>query len=104
MAAARAARVRADPLHRDNDRYRDLYSQELPVEPLGKVGWSSWDKSHYAGLRADGHLLLPIQGCAPVDLDPMSGKSVTLPIQANTPGYCASFFGKVEASHSIEHD
>jgi hypothetical protein len=30
----------------------------------------SWDKPHYAALRADGHLL-PIQGRLLVDLDPM---------------------------------
>jgi len=56
----------------------------LPVEPLGNTGWGSWDKPHYAALRADGHLLLPIQGRVLVDLDPVSGKSVALPLQANT--------------------
>jgi YVTN family beta-propeller protein len=56
----------------------------LPVEPLGNRGWGSWDKPHYAALRADGHLLLPIQGRVLVDLDPASGTSVALPLQANT--------------------
>jgi hypothetical protein len=34
----------------------------LLVESLGNIGLGSWDKPHYAALRADGHLLLPIQG------------------------------------------
>ena len=50
-------------------------TRTLPVEPLGNGGWGSWDKPHYAALRADGHLLLPIQGRVLVDLDPVSGKS-----------------------------
>jgi YVTN family beta-propeller protein len=56
----------------------------LPVEPLGNGGWGSWDKPHYAALRADGHLLLPFQGRTLVDLDLASGKAVALPMQANT--------------------
>jgi len=59
-------------------------TRTLPVEPLGNTGWGSWDKPHYAALRADGHLLLPIQGRVLVDLDPISGKSVALPLKANT--------------------
>jgi YVTN family beta-propeller protein len=59
-------------------------ARTLPVEPLGNGGWGSWDKPHYAALRADGHLLLPIQGRVLVDLDPISGKTVALPLQANT--------------------
>jgi YVTN family beta-propeller protein len=59
-------------------------ARTLPVEPLGNSGWGSWDKPHYAALRADGHLLLPIQGRVLVDLDPVSGKSVALPLQAST--------------------
>jgi YVTN family beta-propeller protein len=59
-------------------------ARSLPVEPLGNTGWGSWDKPHYAVLRADGHLLLPIQGRVLVDLDPTSGKSVALPLKANT--------------------
>ena len=59
-------------------------TRTLPVEPLGNGGWGSWDKPHYAALRADGHLLLPIQGRVLVDLDPVSGKTVALPLQANT--------------------
>jgi len=59
-------------------------ARTLPVEPLGNGGWGSWDKPHYAALRDDGHLLLPIQGRVLVDLDPISGKSVALPLNANT--------------------
>jgi YVTN family beta-propeller protein len=59
-------------------------ARTLPVEPLGNSGWGSWDKPHYAALRDDGHLLLPIQGRVLVDLDPASGKSVALPLKANT--------------------
>jgi YVTN family beta-propeller protein len=54
------------------------------VEPFGNGGWASWDKPHYAALRADGHLLLPFQGRTLLDLDPASGKAVALPMQANT--------------------
>jgi YVTN family beta-propeller protein len=59
-------------------------ARALPVEPLGNGGWGSWDKPHYAALRADGHLLLPFQGHILLDLDPASGKAVTLPMRANT--------------------
>jgi YVTN family beta-propeller protein len=59
-------------------------ARTLPVEPLGNGGWGSWDKPHYAALRADGHLLLPVQGRVLVDLDPISGKSQALPLQSNT--------------------
>jgi YVTN family beta-propeller protein len=59
-------------------------ARTLPVEPLGNSGWGSWDKPHYAALRADGHLLLPIQGRVLLDLDPVSGKSVALPLKANS--------------------
>jgi YVTN family beta-propeller protein len=59
-------------------------ARTLHVEPLGNGGWGSWDKPHYAALRADGHLLLPFQGRTLVDLDPASGKAVALPMQANT--------------------
>ncbi|HEU5098309.1 MAG TPA: hypothetical protein VFU22_04790 [Roseiflexaceae bacterium] len=61
-----------------------LTPRTLPVEPLGNTGWGSWDKPHYAVLRADGHLLLPIQGRVLVDLDPESGQSLALPLQAGT--------------------
>jgi YVTN family beta-propeller protein len=61
-----------------------LTPRSLAVEPLGNTGWGSWDKPHYAVLRADGHLLLPIQGRVLVDLDPESGESVALPLQAST--------------------
>jgi YVTN family beta-propeller protein len=59
-------------------------TRTLPVEPLGNGGWGSWDKPHYAALRADGHLLLPFQGRTLIDLDPASGKAAALPMQANT--------------------
>jgi YVTN family beta-propeller protein len=59
-------------------------ARTLPVEPLGNSGWGSWDKPHYAALRADGHLLLPFQGRTLVDLDPASGNVVAGPMQANT--------------------
>jgi YVTN family beta-propeller protein len=59
-------------------------ARTLPVESLGNGGWGSWDKPHYAALRADGHLLLPFQGRTLLDLDPASGKAVALPMQANT--------------------
>ncbi|MDQ2998429.1 MAG: hypothetical protein M3R61_15450, partial [Chloroflexota bacterium] len=59
-------------------------ARTLPVEPLGNSGWGSWDKPHYAALRTGGHLLLPIQGRVLVDLDPVSGKSVALPLHAST--------------------
>jgi YVTN family beta-propeller protein len=61
-----------------------LAPRTLAVEPLGNTGWGSWDKPHYAALRADGHLLLPIQGRVLVDLDPETGKSLALPLRSST--------------------
>jgi hypothetical protein len=59
-------------------------ARTLPAEPLRNGGWGSWDKPHYAVLRADGHLLLPFQGRTLLDLDPANGKTVALPMGANT--------------------
>ncbi len=59
-------------------------ARTLPVEPLGNGGWGSWDKPHYAALRADGRLLLPVQGETLVALDPASGASQALPMRART--------------------
>ena len=63
---------------------RTYVARTLPAEPLGNGGWGSWDKPHYAALRADGHLLLPFQGRTLLDLDPANGKTVALPLSANT--------------------
>jgi len=63
---------------------RTYAARALPVEPLGNGGWGSWDKPHYAVLRADGHLLLPVQGEILVNLDPVTGESRALPMQART--------------------
>jgi YVTN family beta-propeller protein len=61
-----------------------LAARSLPVQPLGNRGWSSWDKPHYAVLRADGHLLLPFQGTTLIDLDPASGEIRAQSMHANT--------------------
>ena len=63
---------------------RTYTARTLPVQPLGNGGWGSWDKPHYAVLRADGHLLLPVQGETLVDLDPATGAARTLPMQGRT--------------------
>jgi YVTN family beta-propeller protein len=44
----------------------------------------SFDKPHYAAIRADGKLLLPIQGNRLVILDPASGQFTTSALSANT--------------------
>jgi DNA-binding beta-propeller fold protein YncE len=56
-------------------------ARTLAVEPLGR---GAFDKPHYAALRADGHLLLPIQGRALADLDPATGTLVSLPMTSDT--------------------
>ena len=63
---------------------RTYTARTLPVQPPGNEGWSSWDKPHYAVVRADGRLLLPFQGETLVDLDPASGEARALPMQART--------------------
>ncbi len=54
------------------------------VAPFGNAGWGGWNKPHYAALRGDGHLLLPIQGRVLVDLDPASGTSSSVPLTTRT--------------------
>jgi hypothetical protein len=57
-------------------------TRSLKVTPLGN---NSFDKPHYAVIRAsDGHLLLPVQGRVLVDLDPVSGRYTTTPLKAET--------------------
>jgi hypothetical protein len=56
-------------------------TRTLPVAPLGR---GAFDKPHYAALRPNGHLLLPIQGRSLADLDPVSGDLVTTPMSADT--------------------
>lgn len=56
-------------------------TRTVVVAPLGR---GAFDKPHYAAVRADGHLLLPFQGRALVDLDPTSGTLAIAPLTADT--------------------
>ena len=72
----------------DHDSYsvtvvdpKKLSARTLEVAPLGK---SAFDKPHYAAIRKDGYLLLPIRGRSLVILDPKSGKYTTTPLSSDT--------------------
>jgi DNA-binding beta-propeller fold protein YncE len=56
-------------------------TETLSAAPLGTA---SFDKPHYAVLDDEGHLLLPYQGRLLLDLDPLSGNTITRPLTANT--------------------
>jgi YVTN family beta-propeller protein len=58
-----------------------LTKRTLEVAPQVR---DSFDKPHYAAIRGDGKLLLPIQGNRLVILDPASGKFTTSALSANT--------------------
>jgi DNA-binding beta-propeller fold protein YncE len=58
-----------------------LTTDTVAVSPLGN---GAYDKSHYASLASDGHLWLPFQGRALVNLNPQSGKFTTSPLSADT--------------------
>lgn len=61
-----------------------LATRTIDVAPLGGAGGNGFEKPHYAALAPNGHLLLPYQGQALVDLDPTAGTFTTMALRANT--------------------
>lgn len=59
----------------------NLNTRTIDIAPLGM---GAFDKPHYAAQRPDGRLLMPVQGKVLIDLDPVDGKFITLPLTANT--------------------
>ncbi|ALO67930.1 hypothetical protein AS189_17375 [Arthrobacter alpinus] len=62
-----------------------LHATTRKIAPFGtEGGLASWEKIHYAAVDADGTILLPVQGKVVVRLDPVTGKSSTIPSAANS--------------------
>ena len=66
------------------------------IAPFGtQGGLASWEKIHYAAVDADGTILLPVQGKVVVRLDPVTGKSSTIPSAANSHAHGTALAGRL---------
>ncbi|MFC4223148.1 YncE family protein [Lysinibacter cavernae] len=59
--------------------------RSISVAPFGQEGGlASWEKTHYGVVNSDGHLLLPVQGQALVDLNPATGETTVAQMTGNS--------------------
>ncbi|MFC7431366.1 MULTISPECIES: YncE family protein [unclassified Agrococcus] len=61
-----------------------LAARTIEVAPFGDLGFASWEKPHYGVVTATGTILLPFQGQAMVEVDPIAGTSSIAPLAAQT--------------------
>ncbi|GAA2171211.1 lipoprotein [Agrococcus versicolor] len=61
-----------------------LATRRIEVAPFGDLGFASWEKPHYGIVTASGTILLPFQGQAMVEVDPLAGTSTIAPLAAQT--------------------
>ncbi|WP_306231904.1 YncE family protein [Agrococcus beijingensis] len=56
----------------------------VEIAPFGNLGFSGWEKPHYAAITADGRIALPYQGLVTVLLDPATGATERVEATANS--------------------